>query len=300
MSEFEPPTPPPAISSGPRPSARKIILGVAGALTFLGALAGFLAPQFKQKLFTGITRIQFISPRVVDAGPLLAARSEPLNIENEMQILTSRENLIRVVNSQNLVRAWGSSDPNTAATKLQGMVIAQRDGASDLVTIKVLSPDMNEAASLANAVGLAYEERERTMISELSSLQINALENELEQLEKRAEDRRSKLQALLKQAGPTLPEPDASQSAAAMDLDLAKKDYEATQTLNARLRETIDLKKIAYILPTCFIRRHAEAYPDPTIIKPDIAGSTLTGAGRGLALGLVLGILGAWVSRPRV
>jgi hypothetical protein len=232
-------------------------------------------------------------------GPLFNTPALPLNVENEVQVLTCRENLRRVVSQHNLVKKWGLADVNLATDKLEGMVSGRREGSTDLATIEVLSSDMAEAAALANTVADAYQERVMAMVSEREALEINALEAEFEMQEKRVEERRVRVLVFLKNLSVPAANSDAGQVSAATELDAVKQEYESARDLAGRMSETIRLKKIAYVLPMQPMLRHEEVRPDPKVVPVDFAGSTIWGAGRGLALGLGLGALVAFGGRPR-
>lgn len=69
---------------------------------------------------------------------------------------------------------------------------------------------------------------------------------------------------------------------------VAKKDYEQQQALATEMQEHVMKQKVDYVMPQAPIQKHEEAYPDPTVAKPNIQLLLAIGSVIGLVLGLVL------------
>ncbi|MBP7950780.1 MAG: polysaccharide biosynthesis tyrosine autokinase [Verrucomicrobiales bacterium] len=123
-------------------------------------------------------------------------------LETEFKIITSRETLLRVVKSQNLVKKWNlGNDENLAVDRLAKKVEPQEERGTEMISIEVFSSNPQEAADLANAVADAYEERRKEYEKGRSSAAVDVLEMELDAQEKKAEEKRVAMLGIAKKHG---------------------------------------------------------------------------------------------------
>ena len=171
---------------------KKIILGTALAVVAITALALFrLTPLYSAKSLVMLDQRQ---NKVEDVGAVLSGLpTDPTSIENQVQILRSRNLLSRVIDKQHLMddSKFGPGQPNllaaavyflsplhwftqsvstkTDAEKLQdernaiidrllGSETVAAQGRSSAILITFDSADANKAAAICNAIADAYVE----------------------------------------------------------------------------------------------------------------------------------------------
>ncbi len=123
-------------------------------------------------------------------------------LETEFKIITSRETLLHVVRGKALAKRWNlGNDDNAAVDRLSRMVETNEERGTDLITIEVYSPKMDEAAELANAVSDAYEERRKEYEKSKSEGAVNMLQSELDNQDKKVEEKRVAMLTIMKKYG---------------------------------------------------------------------------------------------------
>jgi hypothetical protein len=117
--------------------------------------------------------------------------------ETEFKIITASATLQAVVEKLALDREWNLS-ASAALERLSGMVEVQEERDSDLLVIEIYSPDPSEASRLANAVADAYEERKKAQEKAKTATALAPHQAELEAQERRLDEKRAKMLAVMK------------------------------------------------------------------------------------------------------
>ena len=109
--------------------------------------------------------------------------------KTELSIVTSNENMRRVVRDLNLTEKWSlRGDENAAILKLSLLVKPYYESETKLIVVEVHSNSREEAILLANAVGDAYVKRRK-------ELKIAHAQSAIDQLEKELKDQRQSVDA---------------------------------------------------------------------------------------------------------
>ncbi|HEX2750438.1 MAG TPA: polysaccharide biosynthesis tyrosine autokinase, partial [Verrucomicrobiales bacterium] len=133
---------------------------------FLITLASLVIIALLDKKFAGQTKFVIN----VSSAPNLFETAEQDNMRNrsgnwletQFKGILSRDTLNRVVKNLNLESEWGVS-ADECASKLERMIEADQERGTEIVTITGWSTKAAEAASIANGVRVAYEERRTAM-----------------------------------------------------------------------------------------------------------------------------------------
>lgn len=194
----------------------------------------------------------------------------PHYVENQFRILSSRQNLLNVVHNKGLTKRWSlGNDDNAAADKLARMLVTQLEPGTDLVSINVRSPKMEEAAELANTVADSYEERALDQIKNHAERRVNILQAEIDHEEK------------------------------TLEANLTKPHSDERAALLKELRESIMRQRVALEQPHPILLRHENAYPSPEVHQPNADQLWLIGTGLSLLGALVLAWIVEWVRRMK-
>lgn len=142
-------------------------------LAFLTALTiTYMTPQ----KFRGQVLVEVAMPRG-DGGGMLGGGVDPSAapvstrfIENQFDIISSKEVLGRVVDDMGLIESFKAGSRLGAYRTLKGMLETEQRRGTDMIEIEVLHADPVLAADLANAVASAYEARRRELFRERMEL----------------------------------------------------------------------------------------------------------------------------------
>ncbi len=139
---------------------RSGVLFLSFCLAFMAAVVAVTAvrPSFFPPLkYTG---------RVLMQVEYLADPTTSDVVRSEFAVITSKETLSKVVAKLDLVDRWKLGSLDQACVTLSSMIDISEEPGTDLIAIKVLGTDKDEAAELANAVADAYVNRRKEIKAE--------------------------------------------------------------------------------------------------------------------------------------
>lgn len=146
---------------------------------FLITLASLVIIALLDKKFGGRAKFQVMqssAPDIYNTNYQDAAMTRTGGwLETQFKILTSKNNLMKVVKNQNLETEWGMG-PDEAAEKLLRMIESEQERGTEIMAVTVWSPKSVEAAALANGLMKAYEETRNEMEEDRVRRRTQALE----------------------------------------------------------------------------------------------------------------------------
>ena len=171
---------------------------------FLVALASLVIVALLDKKYVGRTSIEV---KQSSKGSIFAPTGidSPFDrtgsfIETQFKVITAPETLLRVVERLNLKSRWNVSEQD-ALDKLERMVEPEEERGTEMITIEVYSVDPAEAAEIANAVRVAYEERRKETEKERVRGIVGTLEGKLKQQDEVVEVARIDMLEKMRQFG---------------------------------------------------------------------------------------------------
>lgn len=156
------------------------------------------------KVYESKTVVQILPP-ALDRNSLFGGEGNVPNdasartrfIDNELEVIQSREVLERMTDLLDLRGRWNGMADEQIVETLEKSVQVERIGESDLVEIKVRHPNSIDALDLAEAVVHSYRNRRSQMELSRSELRLDAFDSELRDQEDRVEAARKVLHTIM-------------------------------------------------------------------------------------------------------
>jgi hypothetical protein len=133
--------------------AKWLVIGI--WLSCLAVCCGYLWSA--EDIYAGTVKLQVFRAPHKHIGSV-TSRNEASFIVRELELLVSEETLLPVVQKTKLSNRWGLNSDQEAIQRLAKMVTPTEERGTDLIKISVHSTNMNEAAELANAVAVSYQD----------------------------------------------------------------------------------------------------------------------------------------------
>ena len=186
----------------------------------------------------------------------------PAFIQTQFQIITSKETLYDVIEELQLVKKWDDAKTRADAYGLLlDKLETEEVRGTDLIDIEIFHTDPQEAADLANAIGMAYKNRRTQLETSRSNQALDMLNAQETLQEQKVEDARQRMIELMEKfnivdlsdpAEPSSDSPKTSTAPALADAVAAFHEKEraavAIQTQVATIRELDDEVKAQWML----------------------------------------------------
>jgi capsular polysaccharide biosynthesis protein len=244
------------------------------AMVPVGAMAGLLIAAV----------ITYVMPKMFESSAVIEITSRPKSSQGvsqgstssnhfgtELEVMKSRNILLRVTESLDLPNKWGM-DRDSTVQILKSIIVVESIRETDLVSVKVRHTNKEDARDIAAEVVEAYK-RYRM---ELESKSVEKMVNELKQ-EDTVEERRKVVPDLRHRWKPALENQDGT------DLD-AKRDFE----IELGLLEQLKLRLITQEIEQGFSGDIIVVHEEPVISDITISPNVTLNLVRGLAAGTLI------------
>jgi hypothetical protein len=122
-------------------------------------LAAPVTPAKPAGRFHATTRFRVVKPhRDVFGEEKPKPERDSVWLQTQIEILRSREILLRVVRAERLDEKWKMLFADRAAEKLAGMLAIELEPGTDIVSVTAYGDNLTDIANFANSVRTAYEE----------------------------------------------------------------------------------------------------------------------------------------------
>ena len=286
-----------------------------GALTFRVMMLALLMGLLASAVVTYTMPTKYESKAVIQVNqsniiggcfPSTNAKNVPLyqiHFSNELEAFRSQKTISEVVHQLNLTARWGISEENALFT-LRDMIDVKSIRDTDLIEVTVRHANPQEAREITQEIYEAYkkhnDEWERNRFAE----GINELEKAIQDQADVVEEKRNRLDNLLKSAlGANEANSDYQEilgkikeeaanpltlSQEHADIASSQKEFDTQQEMLDRMREKLAIDRINGKHPLIRIELHEEPLVAKHPYSPNPALNLFIGAGAGLALGLLI------------
>lgn len=158
-----------------------------------------LTPQEAGHVVVEVHRLPTLQT-TTSADLVTPALTEAAFFSTERAVMNSPATLERVVDHLDLVKLTGSSKPDLL-DQLRRQVTVSQDGASAVLTVKVLAASRKQAQEIALATANAYRDLRIQQFRRKSEHILNALENSIRNQEDLVEERRKLFHRIVKAVG---------------------------------------------------------------------------------------------------
>ncbi|QTN31393.1 hypothetical protein HZ994_03300 [Akkermansiaceae bacterium] len=249
------------------------------AIAPVGMMAGFLVAAvvtyvMPKKYESSLTmEIKPASRSVMDAGIQAPAQNY---LATEFNKIKSRNSLMGVVDSLDLVNKWGL-DRESALQILRQIVRTENIRGTDLFTIHVRHTNREDARDIAAEVARAYGDYRMELESKSVGKMVNELKKAVREQEDKVEERRKVLETIARTMG-------ASEPLDKQDYVDAKRDYETDLALLEQLKLRLITEEITRNSESQAIVIHDEPVIAEAPVSPNVTLNLVLGLAGGLLL----------------
>ncbi|MGA4578471.1 GumC family protein [Limisphaera sp. VF-2] len=181
---------------------KTVILAVFFLVVLTATLVTYMLPQryastARIKVERDITDIRGLT------DPLYSPGYDPYFIETEFEVINSELILTNVIHDLNLMVKWGAKYAGGEPLKMQEALMLLRSRMdlrprrnTSIIEIRVVSEDAQEAADIANAIALSYQQHRIEQRKQLSMGGIAVLVERLEEHQRRIDETQKELDRL--------------------------------------------------------------------------------------------------------
>jgi capsular exopolysaccharide synthesis family protein len=196
---------------------KTVILAVFLLVVITATIVTFILPEsYSSKATIRVDRDVTDIP-AVDGQPAVRQIYDPYFIQTEFQVIQSERVLDKVIEQLDLNERWRKkyNSPQRFKTQdtramLQHMMDLRPSRNSSLIDITVYSDDKNEAMEIANKIAEVYHDYRQNQRLELSTGGITAFTKELDDEDRKIEEKKAKVDALRKELGVVDTDPNSS------------------------------------------------------------------------------------------
>ena len=222
----------------------------------------------------------------------------------EIGIIKSSNTLSKVADTLDLTNRWGVDRKSTLAI-LKGIVQTDNIKGTDLIQIRVMHTNKEDARDIAAAVAAAYRDHRMELHTSTVEKGILGLREALRQQEERLEEKRITMDTTreLHQRNDSLDKAESKQEALERSKDLtdyvdAKRDFETELSMLEQLKLNLVRGEIIQSLPNNTVVIHDEPVIADSPISPNVALNLVAGTFGGLLLSPFLALpLMWWMNR---